>query len=321
MTPLLDSRIITIYDPTTRPVSFVALEVVTLVLAGLTLWHALRARRAGDRAALLTWITIVVYGLVMEILSYNLFQNFSHGQFTVMFYDRQLPLYVTAVYWVLQYTGITTARRLGLPRWAEAFAAGALIVAMDVPFDIVGPPAGWWTWFDTDPNIAYRWLGVPVTSLYWHMAFGGILAYVTAAAAARSKRPRGPSLLWAGPLSLAVVLLGVLSFAPFHALKALGIADGVTVAAALAACVAIAVAVRRRDRLSGASAARHDRTIPATWLVWYGLHAAVAASLAAADITGWGRRLGFIALVALVALAVSFASGQRRPPLTGQPVQ
>ncbi|MCA9248498.1 MAG: hypothetical protein KDA42_15340, partial [Planctomycetales bacterium] len=132
----------------------------------------------------------------MEVVSYNAVDNFAHGQFTVMFYDHQLPLYVTAVYPVLLYTGIATARRLGLPPLAEALAAGVLIVAMDVPFDVVGPEAGWWRWFDGHGEIAARWLGVPVTSYYWHFAFGGILAALTGWAGRRADRRAAPPRAW-----------------------------------------------------------------------------------------------------------------------------
>lgn len=184
----LDTRVVTIHDPTSLPLSFVGLELVVLALAALTFVHARATRQ------LLTWTTIVVYGLLMEFGSYHLVDNFAHGAFTISFYDARLPLYIAAVYLVLLYVGIATARTLGLPPGREALAAGALIVAMDAPFDMVGPAAGWWRWFDTDPNIAHRWLGVPVTSYYWHLAFGGLLAYLTAAAA-RRRLPASPPVI------------------------------------------------------------------------------------------------------------------------------
>lgn len=234
---------ITINDPTTLPLSFLAIELGVLVWAALTLRHALRAHGRGDRAALLTWLTIMVYGVTMELVSYNYVDNFAHGQFTVMFYDRQLPLYITAVYPVLLYTGITLARRLGLRPVPEMFAAGLFIVMLDVPYDLTGPQAGWWRWFDTDPNIAHRWAGVPVTSFYWHFAFGGILAALTARAARRGR----PALWLALPLAAATIVLGVLAFLPFHGLAALGVSHGVIVGGALAigAAVTIHGVVRR----------------------------------------------------------------------------
>lgn len=239
--------LVTINDPTALPLSFVLLEVGIVVWAALTLAHAIRANRSGDRAALLTWVTIFVYGLVMEIVSYNAVDNFAHGRFTVMFYADQLPLYITVVYPVLLYTGIALARSLRIAARlgpaAEAITAGLLIVCVDVPFDIAGPRFGWWVWFDNDPNIAYRWLGVPVTSFFWHLSFGAILCALTAWAA-RARRyapaPRPPMWLCL-PITVGTIVLGVLAFLPFHGLKALGVGDGVIVGAALAAAAVTAV--------------------------------------------------------------------------------
>jgi hypothetical protein len=228
---------VTVHAPWTRPLGHLALEVVVLSACAATLLHALRARRHGDPTPLVSWATIFVYGLAMEILSYNFVKNFSHAQFTVMFYDRQLPLYVTAVYPTLLYTGIATARRFRLPWWTSAVFAGVLIVALDFPFDLLGPVVGWWSWSDTDPNIAVRWQGVPVTSYYWHLCFGGVLAALTS----RARR------LWlAGPLALATIAGGLLCFVPFHALSAVGVPHGTIVGGALGLAVAWVVVARPR---------------------------------------------------------------------------
>jgi hypothetical protein len=311
MDTLIDTAAVTIHDPTTLPPSFVGLELVVLALAALTFVHAWRAHRAGDRRALLTWITIGIYGLAMEIISYNAIDNFIHGQFTVMFYQRQLPLYVTAVYPVLLYTGIATARSLGLRPAVEALAAGVLIVAMDAPFDVVGPVAGWWRWLDGHDEIAHRWLGVPVTSYFWHFAFGGILAALTGWLGRRSRRAGGPSPWLAVPASLAVIGLGVAAFLPFHGAVALGFSGGVFVGAALAAAALVAAVamIARRPR------PRADGGLAALWLVFYGYHAVVAAALAAASPAGWAPRVAFVALVATAPLLLGLAARLRRAPL------
>ncbi len=273
MSPLLDTRVLTIHDPTRLPWTFVGLELVVLLVAVLTYRHALRAHHRGDRAARLTWWTIFVYGLAMELLSYNFVDNFAHGQFTVMFYDRQLPLYITVIYPVMLYTGIATARWLGLRPAAEAIAAGVLIVACDASFDMVGPAAGWWRWFDNDPNIAYRWLGVPVTSYYWHFGFGGILAAVTA----RAARSKTPSPWLAFPLSAVIIVAGVISFLPFHGLKALGVIDGAIVAAALAIGALIATVELARHRTPQPT----DPALASLWGPFVGYQLLVAAWLLA----------------------------------------
>ena len=239
--PLLSTRAITIYDPLAQPASFVALELVVFAWAALTFRHAWRS---ADRAARVTWLTIVVYGVAMEAISYTLVQNFGHGQFTVMLWDRQLPLYVVAVYPVLLYTGIAAARALRLAPAPTAIASGLFILALDVPFDLAGPRLGWWRWWGGDPNTAVRWCGVPVTSFYWHLAFGAVLSAVTAAAARRAR----PPLWFALPLAAATIVGGVIAFSPMHALAAVGVGHGGFVACGIACAAAVTIAAIARRR-------------------------------------------------------------------------
>src|SRR4029077_15881487 len=122
-------------------------------------------------------------------------------------------------------TSIVTARRLRKGPLALIFTAGLFIVAMDFPFDILGPVEGWWSWSDTDPNMAFRWHGVPVTSYYWHLTWGGILGALTQALGRHGGDPRRPAriALLVLPLSALTMLLGVIAFVPFHFLKARGV--------------------------------------------------------------------------------------------------
>jgi hypothetical protein len=225
---LVDTGFITIRVPGSAGLSFPILELVVLVCGVLTLRHALHERRRGDGVPLLVWGASFTYGIVMEVISYNFFHTFHHGPFTVMFYRAQLPLYIVTVYPVLQYPGIIIARRLRLGPVAEAFVAGLLIVATDAPYDTVGPPSGWWVWSSTDPNTAVRWLGVPVTSYYWHLAFGGILAGLCRAFGRWGGEPERPGrvALLVLPIAALTIVLGMVSFVPFHILKARGIGDG-----------------------------------------------------------------------------------------------
>lgn len=232
-------------NPFAQPLSFVGLEIVVIACGVLTLVHALRGYRAKDPLPLFTWIAIASYGVVMEIVSYNYLDNFWHGQFTVMLYHGKLPLYVVAVYPALLYTGIAVARRLGLSRAAEPFVAGLAIVLLDFPFDVLGPPSGWWSWSNVDPNLRERWDGVPLTSYYWHMTFGGSLALLTrsvdrfvARGAVRAK------MLLALPIGAMTLVVGGLTFVPFHVLRGLGVSD----AANLALLVAVSVAVLLRAK-------------------------------------------------------------------------
>lgn len=299
---LVDSWLVTIYNPATRPLSRVGLEVVVVACAIATLVHAIRAHRRGDPLALFTWITVLVYGTTMEVLSYNFIENFTHSQFTVMFYEKQLPLYVTAIYPAFLYTAIATVRRLGLGRVAEPFAVGLVIVAMDFPFDILGPMANWWTWSNADPNLAFRWHGVPVTSYYWHLAFGGILALLTRTF--QLKRPSVPrAVLKAFPVAVLTIILGVLAFAPFHGLKRIGVPDGTIVAAALGISFIILVRARRQQ------VGRPDWLLMSVPALFYGYHLVVALAMQVP-----GSRVAVILGFTLFAVAVNLVAHR---PLTG----
>jgi hypothetical protein len=252
-------------NPLTQPLSFLGLEVVVLVCAALTFAHALgRLRRSGDRLPLFTWIAILSYGVVMELVSYNTVDNFTHGPFTVMLYHGKLPLYVVAVYPVLLYTGITLARRLGLARWAEPLVAGLAIVLLDVPFDVLGPDQGWWSWSPTDVNIAARWEGVPLTSYYWHIAFGACLALLTRSC------ERWLKLGWTMGLAPLVgamtIVAGGLSFIPFHLLQNEGVSDGANLAILVTVCLGALLFGRR-----GAPVERPDRILLTTALAYHAL--------------------------------------------------
>ena len=266
---VIDTAAFTLYTPWSRPPVHLALECVMVGLGILTWLHALRARRAGEMLPLFTWSTVLIYGLAMELVSYHFVDNFEHAQFAVMLYRRKLPLYITAIYPVLLYTGIATVRRLNLPRWAEGFAAGFAIVALDVPFDVTGPEVGWWEWSATDPRLADRWSGVPVTSYYWHLAFGGILAALTAAVGPHVQTTR--QLAFAVPTALLTMVLGVLAFLPLHALAALGVSHGVVVGTALALAAAILVAAPKR------AAGNSDFFLMTIATAFYAFHAIVAA--------------------------------------------
>jgi hypothetical protein len=305
--PLVDTAFVTIRSPLGRPLSFLVLEVAVLGAGALGLLHARRALLRGDRGPLFTWATIFVYGLVMELGSYNFLDSFTHGQFTVMFYRHQLPLYVTVIYPVLLYTAIAAAQRLRTSRAAEPFIAGLLIVAMDVPFDILGPVAGWWSWSDHDPNMAFRWMGVPVTSYYWHFAFGGILAALTRAARPYVTSPARFALVL--PTALLTPVLGVMSFLPFHVLKGQGVADGTVVAGLLAIGAAVLLLAKK------APPDDRDGLLLATPILFYGAHLGLALAFAAEGVPGMWAKAAVIACVVALAGLVHARAHRLRPEL------
>jgi len=304
MKPIYDSPALTIWHPSQHPVSFLMLELVVLGCAGTTFLHALRTRRDGDGSLLFAWLAILVYGLAMEFLSYTFLDAFTHAQFSVMFYRQKLPLYIVAVYPTLIYTGLAIVRRFGFAAWAEPFAVGLVIVALDVPFDILGPIEGWWHWSDHDPNLRFRWLGVPVTSYYWHFCFGGILAALVRGLARRTRKlgPFGVKLLGAPMVVAGTIGLGILSFLPFHGLKRLGVSDGRVVAGLLFIGALIAILAPRQRR------AGSDRLlvfVPVSFCLY---HLGLAIAL------GFEARLAIIGAAVLATLAIALDSQRSGAP-------
>lgn len=289
---LIDSPYFTLYNPFYQPLSFLCLEVVVIACAVLTLLHALKGYRAGEGSRLFTWWTIFVYGLIMEIASYNALDNFVHGQFTVMFYHRKLPLYISVLYPLFLYTSIYTIERLRLSRLAYPFVVGFMIVVMDYPFDVIGPAAGWWSWSDTDPVLAYRWHGVPVTSYYWHLAFGGTLAGLTRQLQpytnTLARRELGSGRFWklllSLPVSLATIVIGVLLFLPFHGLKSLGVRDGILAGILIVGSAMVGVLAQKTR---GDQPDRMLRWIP---LLYFPFFAVMTLALWQQGVPGWGEK-------------------------------
>ncbi len=235
----------------------------------------------------------------MELVAFNAYPDYEHGQFTVQLYHRKLPLYVTFVYVVFHYTGLELVARRGLRPVAGALATGLAIVLLDVPFDIVGVDAKWWIWHPSIHDVAQRWLGVPLTSYEWYLLFGAVLAWLLAVLRGRIEPlPVAAYVALAPVVAVAVIVLGIVGFLPFHAFEAIGVPDAALVAAH--AAIALAVALRARGS-SGAPSAL--RVIPPLLAVW---HVAVLAWLwRSGDAERAGEKLAVL-LAASTAMLILF---------------
>jgi hypothetical protein len=301
--PLLDSEYVTVYAPFSRPLSFTLLELVVVGCSALTFIDARRCSRKGDTAAMFTWASIFSYGIFIELMSYNVFKSFTHGQFPIMFYHQKLPLYISVIYPVFIYTAVRSVQRFGLSRWAEPFAIGLTIVAIDFPFDILGPGAGWWSWSETDPNMAYRWLGVPVVSYYWHLAWGGFITFMCRGLALRFRDLSGWKLLLAIPVGALTIVGGIILFIPFHIIKGFGVPDGAIVLALFAASLVIFVMARKNLR-------SEPTPLPlAAALIFAGFHVlAGIAFLARGELTQAPEKLTCVVAAAGFTVAVQLLS-------------
>jgi hypothetical protein len=267
---------IALSSPFGRPLHQLALELVFVGAAAVTLRHAVGRWRAGERQALFQWLTAFAYGIGMELIAFNYVDNYQHAQFTVQLYRQKLPFYVICVYPVFHYSGLKLIERWRLGPVAEALLVGFAVCMVDVPFDIAGVCANWWVWTDSDPNTAARWLGVPITSYYWYLTFGAVYAGLMRALRRRlQRRSLGAQVALAPLAAFAVIALGTVAFLPFHGLHALGVPPDFVVAAHLAACAVLAVYCRP------AAPAPAARSVVAVPLALAAFHLVVLAMLAA----------------------------------------
>ena len=216
-------------NPFSLPLHQLGLELVMIVCFTLTLQHAISKKRLFD------WLVALFYGVFMELIAFTWLDNYTHAKFTVQLYHDKLPLYVTLLYVVFHYTGLRIAEGLRASFLTESLLAGFAICLLDVPFDIVGASVKWWVWSDKDPNLAARWLGVPVTSYYWYLVFGAVMA-------ALCRLMRKKQILVLAPLiAAATIVVGTLLFLPFHGLHWLGVPHAAIVATHLAGCMILAL--------------------------------------------------------------------------------
>jgi hypothetical protein len=297
-------------NPLSMPVHFLALEIVVYVCFALTLRHAINKHREGDTYHLFQWVALFIYGLIMELVSFNFFQNYGHATFSVQFYYGQLPLYVTCIYLVFHYTGIKMVERLGLPRLTEGLLCGLAIVLIDVPFDSLGVDSGWWWWADNQETALHprfveavetRWFGVPVTSYLWYLMYGALAVIFSRTAYAKISDWSTKAKLAIAPLvSVAVVVAGALAFeAVFWAPRNLGLSDHIIVATYFAAMLILALSVR----------APNAKPAPA-WLVsipimFHGMHLGLMAVLwSRGDLTSASGKLPLLIGAAIVSVSI-----------------
>ncbi len=262
-----DGSYLAFHNPLAGPLHFAGLELLVMASFALTLRHAIIQYRAGEKHHLLQWLTACLYGVLIELIAYNYINSYDHGQFTVQLYHRKLPLYVVFLYPVFHYTGLELVQRWRLKAVPEALIAGLTMCLIDIPFDVAGVNAKWWTWLSGDPNFKVRWLGVPLTSYYWYMAFGA--AYSLLCRVTRNwinRKGIVAQALLSPALAIGVVVFGTIFFQPFHGLVALGVPTEAVVAGHAAICIGLAIWLRPAHVLPSLPILS---TIPVVLAVWH----------------------------------------------------
>lgn len=242
-----DPTYLALSNPLARPWHFTGLELVMLASLAITLAHAISRARPGERWHLFQWLVAFLYGVAMELIAFNYLNNYDHAQFTIQLYHRKLPFYVVCLYPTLHYVGIELVQRWKLSVVSEALLTGFAICLLDIPFDVAGIAVGWWRWSSSDPILAIRWLGVPITSYYWYLIFGAVFALLSRLYRVKLAHR---SALWfaiAPVFSIGIIVGGTIGFLPFHGLRALHVPPEAIVAAHLALCAVLALWLRPQE--------------------------------------------------------------------------
>jgi hypothetical protein len=214
---------ISVRSPTDADATFLAVELLMLLGFALAVAHAVRERRRTGRAsALLTLAGCFLYGLVVDITAYYTVDSFRHGEFTVMFLNHRLPLYIALFYPAFLYPVFMTVRRFGFSPRVEAVSVGFYGGVTYLVFDNLGPLLGWWTW-DHGAELNQPFLSsVPLTSYQWFFLFSAAFALVARRVCWDRYDGRSPRRTWLEVLAIPVLTyaLGALVFIPFNVLVA-----------------------------------------------------------------------------------------------------
>jgi hypothetical protein len=200
--------------------SHLAIELIIYAGAALAFVHAWRTyKSSGSASAPLTLLACLLYGLLMDTLSYYTVENFWHGEFSVMLLFNKLPLYIALLYPAIIYHAIMTIRRYDFPRYTEAICTGFLAGFMYMIFDNFGPMVGWWIWDTSDPTTFPYISSVPLTSYAWMLLFTSAFTFINRkiswdwVAEGKSKLKIGIAQL---VQPVVTVFLGVMLFIPHN---------------------------------------------------------------------------------------------------------
>lgn len=202
--------------------SHLVIELLFLIGLILTIFHVVRyTRQNGNLSALYTFAGAVLYGLVMDIISYYTVESFWHGEFSVMLLFNRLPLYIVFLYPTLIYHLFMTIRRYDFNPLVEAISVGFFGGLMYLIFDNMGPQLGWWIWDRSAASNLPFLSSVPLTSYGWFFLYTGAFAWLARRICWKWLEDGKRKLtigIGVATLPITTILLGTLIFAPYSIL-------------------------------------------------------------------------------------------------------
>jgi hypothetical protein len=154
-------------------ISYLLLELATIVLFALTAWHA--AQRGLGRLLELT--TASIYGILLEWGNILIFQTY-HYSAHFWLAIGPVPIIIGLCWGMIVYGAMAYTDQLGLFGWAAPFADTLWAIMLDLGFDAIAIRLELWTW--TIP-LSEGYFGVPADNFFawlWVVSFGGYTRWV-----------------------------------------------------------------------------------------------------------------------------------------------
>jgi uncharacterized membrane protein len=174
--------------------AFALFEGLVVVLTAVCLRHA---AKQGRRRAL-EFVSGIVFGLILEILTIYQLQAYHYGRFVLMI--GPVPLAVGMGWGVILYAVMETSDSWNLPGAARPWVDALLALSIDLSMDAIAIRMGMWSW-------AYygEWFGVPLANFFaWFV--------VVAAFSGATRSLRGRLSAWlAAPLAVILSLVVLVS--------------------------------------------------------------------------------------------------------------
>ena len=180
------------------PITFIAFEVIVLVLFGACLVHAWRTRPS-QAAAL---VAGALFGVLLEWATIQQLHAYRYGRFMLMLGD--VPIAIGLAWGTIIYTARLTSDAADLPGWARPIFDALLGLNLDLAMDALAIRLGYWDW---GRGLEAGYFGVPYAN-FWAWFW---VVFSFSAGWRLIERWRHPWSPWVAPFgAIAVGVLGVL---------------------------------------------------------------------------------------------------------------
>ncbi len=135
----------------------ISMEIITLALFVLCLWHAWRA----GPEAILRLLAGVLFGVLLELATIRQLHAYTYGTFLLMVAD--VPLAIGVGWGIIIYSVRLFSDASSLPEWARPILDGLLALNIDLAMDAIAIRLGMWDW---GQGFKAQYFGVPYAN-FW----------------------------------------------------------------------------------------------------------------------------------------------------------